>query len=260
MLNSSEDALVRFENSFYPEEKEKLFLVKSKMGSPSKSGGYFLNGARYIACIDCDTDEFHPQSGTIRWMYKFSLFHKQDFDRLGIYKVKVRESRKNPRDHMIVKIIGKANDPKLNAIREEYLKPVILKTELGTFELDRDYDEYKGTVNYLNQEIPVYLNVEEGKTDASIQLQHLKEILSNQEQFDNMVRQYIADDKTLWSWLEDGDYPREGFEKNLTYPALSIEPDGNKEIWFDGGDPFGGHSIVVSIDQNNTCKRIDLVG
>jgi len=258
--NQSTDALVRFENLFYPEVKEKLFLVKNRMGIPSKTGGYYLNGARYIACVDCDTKQLHKQSGTIRWMYKFKLFHKQEFSRLDIYRVQVRENRNNPRDNMIVKILGKADDQKLNTIREEYLTPVVENTEFGTFELDRDYDEYKGVINFCNQEIPVILSVEEGETDIAVQLQHLKQIVLNQEKFDAMVRQYIANDETLWDWLEDSDTPREGFEKKLTEPTLSIDSEGKKEMWFDGGDPFGGHSIVVSVDQNNTCTGIDLVG
>ncbi|MCR5229958.1 MAG: DUF2262 domain-containing protein [Solobacterium sp.] len=258
---NSEDALARFEASFRPEVKEKLFLVKKEMGYAVNQGRYRLNGTRCIAWVECGSDELHNGAGGIRIMYRPGLFtHKPEFSRLGIYRIRVRENKDNPSDHMIVKVLGKADDPRLAAIREEYQKPVTVETEWGTFELNRDYDEYQGKIQFLSQEISVSLNVNEGSTDAGIQLQRMKEICSDQEKINARLMKYIAEDETLQDWLDEAEAEREGFEQRLGAPFLVIEADGEAAFWFDGGEPFGGHSIIVSIDRSNTCTSIDLAG
>ena len=50
------------------------------------------------------------------------------------------------------------------------------------------------------------------------------------------------------------------FEQKLEGPSLVIDEDVSPQAWFDGGEPFGYHAIVVSIDKDNTCTEIDLVG
>ena len=255
------NALIRFEEQFRPEIKEKLFLVKRRMKGGIKQGPYLLAGTRCIAWAECDTDELHNGSGGLRRMYRPSLFTGTSFfEDLGIYRVRVRENKTNPTDHMIVKILGKARDPRLEAIRTEYREPVVLDTEFGPFELDRNYDEYRGTVPYCGEEISVSLNVKEGQTDAELPLQRLREILADPAGFDSAVRTYIAADQTLWDWLDDSETDREGFEYRLGSPSIVIDANGETEVWLDGGDPFGGHSIVVYTDRNGTCTDIDLMG
>ena len=261
MAQHQKDPKASFEASFLPEIKEKLFLVKKSMGHPSKAGAYCLNGTRVIAWVECGTGELHDGPGGIRCMYRPGLFvRKPDFSPLGVYRIRVRENRDRPTDHMIVKVLGKAEDPRLQAIAEEYRRPVTLETDLGTFELDRDYDEYRGETDWLGEKISVYLDVEEGKTDAERALRQLERICADPARFDADVRAYIAADETLWDWLEDGEYEREGFEQRIGLPSLMIGADGEAGVWFNGGDPFGGHSIVVSVDENGAFTGIDLVG
>ncbi len=260
MMGSSD----QFEEQFESEIQEGLFLVKHNMGKGSKASRdskFYLTGTRYLAWIDCGNDELYNSPGGLRLRYKpgiFSNFH--DFDGPGIYRVQFRTNKTRPTDHLIVKIKGKANDPRLSSILEEYRKPVIVTNELGTFELDRDYNEYKGTVVYLGKEIPVSLEVKEATTDAEMQFERLRQICADQGSFDAKIREYIAEDETLWDWLDDEDTEHDGFEQKLEGPTLVIDENGETAAWFDGGEPFGYHSIVVSIDKDDTCTGIDLVG
>lgn len=250
-----------FEEKFHPEVKEKLFLVRKSLSSASKIGAYRLEANRCIAWVDCATDELHNERGSIRRMYRPGLFAgKSDFEEFGIYRIRVRENKTNPADHMIVKVIGKASDSRLDAVLEEFLKPVALKTELGIFDLDKDLNRYCGEVDYLGKKIPVYLEVDAGTTDAEAQLQRLKQILSDAGSYDAKVRQYIAADESHWEWLDDSGYSRDGFEQQLARDSLTIYANGEAEFWFDGGEPFGYHAIIVYVDQNDTCTDIELMG
>lgn len=258
---NSADARKRFEEQFSEEVKEKIFLVRKKIGKGSKSGAYMLAGTRCLAWVDCETGELHDERAGIRRMYKPGLFaDKSDFKAPGIYRVRVRENRNRPTDHMLVKILREAEEPRLQAILEEYLKPAVINCELGTFELVREYDQYQGEISLKNDKIPVYLELEEGTKDAEVQLNRLREICRDLEGFDAGAREFISRDEVLWDWLEDGGYEREGFEQKLGAPLLTIGPDGEVSVWYDGGEPFGGHSIVVGVDENGEFNDINLVG
>lgn len=255
------NAQKRFTELFLPEEKEKIFLIKKDTGISQKQGSHLLSATRYLAWVDCDTGELHDECGWLRTVYSPILsFRKPDFRKLGIYRVRVRENRNNPADHLIVKVLGRVSEQRLEAIGEEYGRPVSVTNEIGTFELDRDYDQYSGTVDYLGDEASVSLDVREGKTDAEEQFRRLMEICGDIQSFDREVREYIARDETLWDWLDDGGVSREGFEQRLGVPSLTIDEQGETEVWFDGGEPFGYHSIVVTVDKNGVCTGLDLVG
>ena len=254
----------RFEEQFEPEIQEGLFLVRNRMGKGGKAGRdskFYLTGTRFLAWIDCRNDELHNETGGLRLRYKpglFSNFH--DFEGPGIYRVQFRTNKTRPTDHMIVKIKGKADDPRLTEILDEYNKPVVVTNELGTFELDKEYNQYQGTILYLGKEIPVSLEVEEASTEADMQFERLKQVCADQETFDAKVRKYIAADEMLWDWLDDEGTERDGFEQKLKGPSLVIDGKGEIGVWFDGGEPFGWHSIVVYLDKEDTCTGIDLVG
>ena len=148
-----------FEEHFDPEIREGLFLVRHKMGKGSaavRNGRFHLTGTRFLAWVDCKTDELHSQTGGLRIMYRPGLFSKrQDFAGLGIYRVRFRVNKTRPTDNMIVKILGKASDPRLEALLEEYQKPVVIIDELSTFALDRQYDSFAGMIPYLDRQISV---------------------------------------------------------------------------------------------------------
>jgi hypothetical protein len=259
-----DESLARFEGQFDAKVRDGLFLVKRSMGKGSavcRGSEYRLTGTRYLAWVDCETNELHSQTGGLRLMYRTGLFSdRQDCDGLGIYHVRFRVNSTSPTDRMIVKILGKADDPRLAAILDEYTKPVVVTNELGTFQLDRDFDSYEGRIPYLSGEASVSLQVKEGSTDAEAQFDRLKQACHDLKQFDATVRRYIAEDEVLWDWLDEDEGDHAGFEQELGEPTIAIDEDGELEAWFYGGEPFGYHSIVVSVDEDNTCTGINLVG
>lgn len=71
-------------------------------------------------------------------MYKASLLaSRRDSDGPRIYRVEYRVNTTCPTGRMIVKIVGKARNPRLAAILDDYRKPVVVTNGLGAFQLDR---------------------------------------------------------------------------------------------------------------------------
>ncbi|MBR2811395.1 MAG: DUF2262 domain-containing protein, partial [Solobacterium sp.] len=106
----------------------------------------------------------------------------------------------------------------------------------------------------------VNVQVKEGTADAQMQLERLKQICANLEPFIAKIRQYIAEDETLWDWVDESEGSHDGFEQKLAGPSLVIDENNETEVWFDGGEPFGYHSIIVYVNQQDACTGINLVG
>lgn len=258
------DAAYNFESKFEEKVTELTVLVKQRIFGWAVNAGYRIPKAVFIASIDNKTNELSKSHGTLTWIEKGRKSGiKFNFSDMGTYIVKVRKSKENNNSYLLLDVLEKASDERLENIKENYLKLVVINDKLGKFNLDRNYNWFDGKIDYLGDKCTVEMKVEEGETSADIQLNKLKEIFGNLKVWDNHVREYASNEllELANEWCEDEEeITKEEFIRRMGIPVLIIDKRGTVEAMFDSDNMFTDHSIVVDIDENGNFKSAAIEG
>ncbi|MDO5119565.1 MAG: DUF2262 domain-containing protein [Coriobacteriales bacterium] len=256
------DPYLEFTSEFCPEEVERDILVENGVSGSANVHGYFRAVVRYLAIADGKDDEPRACVGRL-WIMEEARgdVMKTQLSDLGAYRVVVRERKDNPTSLFLVRVVKKLKDERFEPFREEYLKPVVIENSLGTFTLDRRYDWYEGSIDYLGKTCTVMLTVEEGSTDATASLAKLEELCVDLSSVDHAARAYAADQmlENASDWCEE-ELTREQFIERMDYPSITIEHDGSVGFMFDDGGMFAGHVIVVDMAADGSFERADIEG
>ena len=257
------DPIAQFYGDYDTEVTDCIFLNRRKLygwGVYWDHPRYTVSAVAWIMNPEHGAVEYRP--GTFTFLDPLNRSSgKLPFEPLRAYRAQIRKSRKSDHEFLIVRMPVEVKEPRFDAVIEDYLKPRSIKNEFGTFELDRDYDWYEGTVNYGGKEIAVRLDTDDGGVDASVAEQTLKTILSGSDDLIAKAQNYAADE--MYDNLEDWyDEPltREEFIERIGTPEVTISRDGQTSLFFDGGDLFAGHTIIVEMDENRTFTDAYLAG
>ena len=255
------DPVQEFESQYSPETCEKLVLIKKPVNAWAVVYGHKRANASILASADPDGSCLDQTYGVLSWMEKDTGSLKTNFGALEICKVRVRPSLTRENCYLLVKVLGKAHDSQLAQIAEDYKKPVVLNTEFGEFILNRDYNWFEGSVDYPGGTATVYLDTEEGVTDASAQLAKLRELMQDPEDTDKKVRNYAADEMAdlLADWCDE-EVTRDQFMERIGTPLITIAMDGSVEYSFNDDDMFAGHTIVIDTDAEGNFTGADIEG
>lgn len=156
-------------------------------------------------------------------------------------------------------------DNDLNIILEKYLEPVYYKDkELGDFELDKSINSFEKNMSWINNsDISVsFDDIDEEYNKNSIDI--IKKIFADKKDIDKRVKEYAAENllEDANSWNDDADKPnidKEEFAKLISLTSITIYED-NITFWFDDGDIFWGHSIVVESDSDFNFEDAHIEG
>lgn len=156
-------------------------------------------------------------------------------------------------------------DNDLNIILEKYLEPVYYKDkELGDFELDKSINSFEKNMSWINNsDISVsFDDIDEEYNKNSIDI--IKKIFADKKDIDKKVKEYVAENllEDANSWNDDADKPnidKEEFAKLISLTSITIYED-NITFWFDDGDIFWGHSIVVESDSDFNFEDAHIEG
>lgn len=258
------DAKYMFENRFEDEDVDLTVLIKNRIWGWAIESKYRIPKATFIAFIDNRTNELSRSCGTLTWIEKDGNSNiKFNFDALGAYLVRVRKSKENTNNYLLTDVIRKVKDDRLEAVKEQYLKPIVIKNELGEFTLDRNYNWFEGQMDYLGEKSPVHMRVKEGETAVDIQFRKLKEIVHNLADWNKQLKEYVSNEllELANEWCEDEtEITKEQFLQRIGSPEIQIDTDGTVEVIFDDDNMFYGHIIVVGIDENGEFTGADIVG
>ena len=256
------DPLLQFSNDYRREEVERYLLIEDDAFGWANVFGYRRAGVRYLAVASDACEKPRPCMGHLMWMEKASGSSlKTKFKKLRVFKVRVREKKDDPTSLMLVEVEKGVEDSRFDPIREKYLEPVNAESTLGTFELNRRYDWYEGTIDYLGAPCSVLLTVGEGSTDVRVGLTQLESLCADLKTLDREVRQYAAREllENAIDWCEE-ELTSEQFAERMSNPSICIGSDGSVEFTFDDGGMFWGHVIVVSMDANGVFGGADIAG
>jgi hypothetical protein len=135
---------------------------------------------------------------------------------------------------------------------------------LGVFVLDRSVNWFEGTPLWNGRRISLDLKVGE-HADVKTSLQVARELWKLEKTWNAKVLDYAAS-KLLKlkndSWLSDGEASLSAgeFKKKMTLESITVSPNGDFEFWFNDGDLFWGHSIMVSGSLKDGFKDAGIHG
>lgn len=274
-----------FENRFYEEVEELLILTKESAGGAAVIGDMLRPSLEFIASVNGKTGELSREKGRLEWLIKNVPGRAgwgYDFQQFGIYRIKARKSipvKLEPymsktlnNCYMVLEILEKnASEPRLEEIREQISKPVIIKEEpLGEFELDRQFSSFQGDMEWLGENCGLFLETDEEDGDtANKALAILRELHKDLKNWDDKFRRYAAEKLTDLAneWLqedEDGEnadpITKESFAKRLEISEVSIVPDGDITLYYHDDDMFWGHAVEVDANISGEILDAEIVG
>ena len=118
----------------------------------------------------------------------------------------------------------------------------------GKFTLDRRVDWWETKYKWKEKEISLNVSAETEEKEKVIE--YAKQICLNQNYWTDKVElcavKNLLDVKNS-SWLEENelDLTENEFRKRLTLESIIVKDLGDIEFWFNDGDLFWGHSILV---------------
>ncbi|GGG70345.1 DUF2262 domain-containing protein [Paenibacillus radicis (ex Gao et al. 2016)] len=185
---------------------------------------------------------------------------REILDRNRITKLKVRKGKDSM---MLIKVLEiYYEDQELQELLEESLKPVFYHDEtLGEFSYERELDWFKKDVFWGGQNGSLYIHkdIDENMSSA---LKTARVLIKDEETWSKKVKEYAADEMLDLAneWLADDDeaeidiITKEMFVKRMELSSISVYPDGSFEMFFDDGDMFWGHSIIVAGNINGEME------
>ncbi len=256
------DAVRSFEGKYEDSITDITVLVKKRICGWAIKGGYRIPSATFMAYIDNKSNQFSQTCGRLAWIEKDRKANiRFNFHDMGIYHVKVRKSKENENSFLLVDVVKKVKDNRLESVKERYLIPVVITNELGEFTLDRNYNHFRGQLDYLGNTCFVYMNVEEGETTVGVQLEALRHIFADLKEWDESVKEYASCEllDLAGDWNEE-DVTKEAFVQRIGVPDIMIDIDGSVEVMFGSDGMFTDHGTIIRIDENGNLLNADIVG
>jgi hypothetical protein len=127
---------------------------------------------------------------------------------------------------------------------------MIISTEqFGALTLDPEVDWFEGTANWNGTPIRIVFPVDE-ETLHDDALESAQTLWADQVKWKQSIEAYAI--QALLGiknsdWLEDDEVEltAEEFLSRITLETVSVAAEGDFEFWYNDGDIFAGHSIVV---------------
>ncbi len=241
-------------------------LIKNRIIGYVCSAGHRTPGTTVIASVDLRTQEIDGSPASLRWIEKDSCSSiKYNFNDLGIYHIRARKSKTNANSYMLVDVVKKVKNEKLEQVKEEYIRPVTFMHGEAEFILDRRYNRFEGSQDYLGEKCEVWLEVLEGDISVKTQLQRLDEIFTDLPAFDNRVREFVACELLEFAnddWLaeEEDAVTKEEFVRRIGIPLITIYPEGSMSLMFESDGMFTDHVITVEINASGEIEEAKIQG
>lgn len=264
----------KYEKRYEEQTRELLVLTGEYVGGAGGvAEGLWSPSAGILGYVDLETGETVESEGCLNWLAREEdkdgwIYHLKD---LTIYHIKCRKIKpekvmKNaqPRffnNFMLTEVVEReVENPALSKILEKYKEVVVIEDgDCGTFTLERYFNWFEGTVDWLGEDCHVTLECdEENGTTADQALAQFKNIYANLKEWDQKFRAFAAEELTenANDWQDEGYDDEDGealaaiteefFAGRIVISEFSIDAEGDYEAYYDDDDMFWGHVIIVN--------------
>lgn len=288
-----EQERAEFDRRYAAEPIEIIVLTGQSVGGAGKAGGAELwtPSADVLAYID-EHGAVVAEAGRLSWLatdaQREGWVHA--LAALTQYRVRVRRATPDPAEYAtcnlpvpdlshhfaLDEVIERdLTVPALGDRRDEWVRPVVLSTDLGAFTLDRSFGWFTGEVPWAGDRVSVSLSVDDdarnGAETCEGALARLRGLLADLPDVDDRWRAFAAEKLTDLAngWQaedEEDDAPapapitRETFAERIRLSELSIAADGSATPYYDDGDLFFGHVIVIDLQADGSLTDASIAG
>ena len=180
-----------------------------------------------------------------------------------ILRIRVRLSKDGAE---LVKLLGKEkSDKDLRKRARELQKPVTINDPFfGWLTLNRAFDTYE--TNFIWNSQPIGLSFSRRDcVDEPEFFRRVRTLWKAPKKWDQRIRDFAAGELLALkndTWLEENEaaLTSKQFKSRMTLESISVDPDGRFEFFFNDGDLFWGHIIVVSGTLANGPTDADIAG
>ena len=148
--------------------------------------------------------------------------------------------------------LGPRRDPALrNAHREWFGERTLEHPAFGRFTFDERLDWFETKTDWLGCRVSLSLGMDaDGRGDAETAAR----LFEQAGDWDRRARDLAAEELLSVkneNWVGDDGTPlsREEFKSRMTLESISINPGPFIQFFFDDGDLFAGHTIIVTFDE-----------
>lgn len=264
----------KYEKRYEEQTRELLVLTGEDVGGAGRvAEGLWSPSAGILGYVDLETGETVESGGCLSWLAREEdkdgwIYHLKD---LTIYHIKCRKIKpekvmKNaqPRffNHfMLTEVVERGGENlALSKLLDKYKEVVVIEDgDCGTFTLERHFNWFAGTVDWLGEDCHVTLECdEENGTTADRALAQFKNIYANLKEWDQKFRAFASEKLTELAndWQDEGYDDEDGealaaiteesFAGRIAISEFSIDAEGDYEVYYDDDDMFGDHVIIVS--------------
>jgi len=153
---------------------------------------------------------------------------------------------------LLVEIIGKhTSDDELNKCALELQEPVTFEdSRFGTFTLDRRVNWFVAQTPWSRTNVRLSLSMDGCATPQEL-LSFARSLWDSQVSWSQRITDFAAT-KLLKlkneTWLEEDEeeLSTQQFKTRMTLESITVYPNRTFEFWYDDGDLFLGHAIMVS--------------
>lgn len=138
-----------------------------------------------------------------------------------------------------------------------------MKTALGNFTYDKAFKCYNAFVNWNGQNTDVAVLDCKSEEEAVKAVRILSGYAQDMAGFDRDARNYAAEKllENAKDWADDGvEVTEEAFVSALTMIGLTVFASGMIEVYYDDGDLFAGHAVVVTREADGAFCDADISG
>jgi hypothetical protein len=243
-----------FEEEFEQEEIEIYALLRE---APNGAAAYLKDYLRPLvyteATVDCKTGVLDRREGIYRLLVRKAKIKILDENRVASWNNR----------YLVLKVLEwDAGQKELEALAAYLQQPKYIHTQRGDFLLNRQYKWYE----MKTPDCGFTLDADEGSDETcEAALATYKKHEMNMPELDRQLRAYAAGHMldTANDWLGDADeepITAEQFADRITLSELAFRNDGSIEAYYDDGDIFWGHCIIVRMDKNGNIEDAEIAG
>lgn len=261
-------------------EAREFLVLRHSGGGGSKSNGFWIASAYFLAYVDVRTGELHRGEGRLQWPVSDDEQKKGGcFGRFAedtVYRVIARPKiSPQPEGLMssaqnalrVVEVLDqKVPCVPLEELLAAYRKPVTLEDDvLGTLELNREFDWFEGEILWCGEEVEILLEVdsEDPATWAAGQ-QAMRSMMKQQERWDTEMRAFSAKQLTElacdWRNEADPEITEQSFARRIELQTIVMSPDGSFVAHFGDDEMFLGHVVAVYGHLETGLKSAQMEG
>lgn len=143
------------------------------------------------------------------------------------------------------------DDEELQNYLQELQKPIVYTDDFfGTCTYDRKYGCYNIETKWNNESIHLSLDVED-PSDFQTVVATAHKLWKNETIWNGPIKDFAVQELFELkndSWLDDDEeeLTSDQFKECMVLETISLDKDGSFEFWYDDGDLFWGHTILIS--------------